>query len=431
VTATLRLLVYALALFVNGMLLASILPIVGKLVLPRLGGTPEVWTACAHVFGIATLVGYGYALLATRRSWLREMSAVHLVLVALPLALSLFRIGGPESLHNGAIELAPNANPAVAVVLLLGPAVAPIHLVLVANTLLLPRWFAETDGPGADDPYFLHAATGLGSLAGLLGYQFLVEPHFIMVTQTRWWTVGYGVMACLVLTCAILARQGRRTTEMPSALGNPTLVRCVRWMAWTALAVTLQFSALRRFTSYTPLPASYFVPLALYSLASAAAFGRIAAKLPSPTNRLAQILGTLVLVGIVFAVLVPGLSLPITVAVAIASGLLLWVPGWLALALLLPAILLHLALAASLVEMSPLVLGGCMVVLYFGLLVCFGGVARGRPSPQYLVEFFACLLVGEWLGQLLQLSLAHLGAYQETVEYAMVVGFALSRSRKS
>ena len=42
-----------------------------------------------------------------------------------------------------------------------------------ATAPLLQRWFARASGR---DPYFLYAASNLGSMVGLLGYPLLVEP---------------------------------------------------------------------------------------------------------------------------------------------------------------------------------------------------------------------------------------------------------------
>ena len=45
-----------------------------------------------------------------------------------------------------------------------------------ANAPLLQAWFARTGHPNARDPYFLYAASNLGSLIALLGYPFILEP---------------------------------------------------------------------------------------------------------------------------------------------------------------------------------------------------------------------------------------------------------------
>ena len=55
-------------LFVSAFLLFLVQPMVAKMVLPLLGGSPMVWNTCMVFFQIALLVGYAYAHGATK--WL-------------------------------------------------------------------------------------------------------------------------------------------------------------------------------------------------------------------------------------------------------------------------------------------------------------------------------------------------------------------------
>ena len=51
-------------------------------------------------------------------------------------------------------------------------------LAVSANAPLLQAWFARTGHPHGHDPYFLYAASNLGSLIALLAYPFMLEPAF-------------------------------------------------------------------------------------------------------------------------------------------------------------------------------------------------------------------------------------------------------------
>lgn len=58
---------YALALILSAALLFSVQPMVARMGLPILGGTPSVWNTCMVFFQTAVLGGYALAhLLATR-----------------------------------------------------------------------------------------------------------------------------------------------------------------------------------------------------------------------------------------------------------------------------------------------------------------------------------------------------------------------------
>ena len=48
---------------------------------------------------------------------------------------------------------------------------------------LLQRWYSWGDHRRSEDPYFLFAASNLGSFGGLLAYPFLIEPHLTLAQQ--------------------------------------------------------------------------------------------------------------------------------------------------------------------------------------------------------------------------------------------------------
>ena len=52
--------VYALTLFLSAFLLFMVQPLIGKLIVPLLGGFPAVWNTCMVFFQAVLLVGYAY-----------------------------------------------------------------------------------------------------------------------------------------------------------------------------------------------------------------------------------------------------------------------------------------------------------------------------------------------------------------------------------
>src|SRR5947209_4254491 len=105
---------FAVTLFVSAFLLFLVQPIVGKLILPRLGGTPQVWNTCMVFFQAALLAGYAYTHTVSTRLPLRRQLMIHGVLLFLPVALLLSRAFGSET-HNpfsvAAFLPPPGANP--------------------------------------------------------------------------------------------------------------------------------------------------------------------------------------------------------------------------------------------------------------------------------------------------------------------------------
>src|SRR6202035_1954894 len=75
---------FALTLFTSATLLFMVQPMIGKLILPLLGGTPEVWNTCMVFFQALLLAGYGYAHAST--TWLkpRQQAWVHLFVMLIP-----------------------------------------------------------------------------------------------------------------------------------------------------------------------------------------------------------------------------------------------------------------------------------------------------------------------------------------------------------
>src|SRR6516162_11431419 len=79
------LLVYTAAIFVSALLLFSVQPLFTKMVLPRLGGSPAVWSVAMVFFQSLLLAGYAYAHLLMQSRSRALPIAVHLVLLAVAL----------------------------------------------------------------------------------------------------------------------------------------------------------------------------------------------------------------------------------------------------------------------------------------------------------------------------------------------------------
>ena len=60
-------------------------------------------------------------------------------------------------------------------------------------------------GPSRSDPYFLYAASNLGSLLALLGYPLILEPFWGTRVHTALWLAGY-VLLLILVGCVRLGR---------------------------------------------------------------------------------------------------------------------------------------------------------------------------------------------------------------------------------
>src|ERR1700730_6952405 len=144
------------ALFLSSLLMFLVEPLVGKMVLPLLGGAPAVWNTCVMFFQMTLLAGYAFAHLASTRLRLRHQTIAYVGLLAIPLAVLPFDISGsrgPQADSDPSLWLLP---------VLVGAIGLPL-CVLSTTASVLQRWFSMLDGGAGRDPYFLYAASNLGS----------------------------------------------------------------------------------------------------------------------------------------------------------------------------------------------------------------------------------------------------------------------------
>jgi hypothetical protein len=235
----LPLLFFAITLFVSAFLLFLVQPIVGKMILPKLGGTPQVWNTCMVFFQTCLLAGYFYTHASSTFLNARKQVIVHCILLVIPLAFLL-----PFGPFGYIAEWTPleGGNPVFWTLWVLTVAVGVPFLVVATSAPLLQRWFGETGHPAARDPYFLYGASNLGSMLALLLYPVLVEPFFGLGTSTSFnlnsqswlWAASYIVLVFLVLGCGVMVflappkaglagAGGKAAEDRPSSITAPTV----------------------------------------------------------------------------------------------------------------------------------------------------------------------------------------------------------------
>ena len=258
------LIVYTAAIFTSALLLFSVQPLFTKMVLPRLGGSPAVWSVAMVFFQSLLLGGYAYAhYLMQVRSRIVPV-AVHLVLLVIAL-LTL-----PLSIANGWGE-PPTSGYAFWLLGLFAVSIGLPFFALAANNPLLQAWFVRTGHPNGPDPYFLYASSNIGSFLALLSYPVLLEPMFTLRTQNLIWTSLYGVLILLIAGCGVLLLRSPANvvveqndeTDAPA----PSWALRARWIFLAAvpsgllIAVTAHIS-----TDVAAAPLLWVLPLSLYLL---------------------------------------------------------------------------------------------------------------------------------------------------------------------
>src|SRR5262249_43065480 len=152
-----------ITLFLSAFLLFWCQPMVGKMMLPYLGGAAAVWTTCILFFQTMLLVGYVYAHLLGRLP-LRIQIVIHVLVLFVPLAFL------PVTLDTTTLDPAAFVHPTFALIRRLLGIVGVPFFVISTTAPLLQNWLSSTEDSAAKDPYFLYAASNAGSLIALLGY---------------------------------------------------------------------------------------------------------------------------------------------------------------------------------------------------------------------------------------------------------------------
>jgi hypothetical protein len=363
--------VFTASVFTSAFLLFLVQPLFGRMVLPRLGGSPAVWNACMLFFQAALLGGYLYAHLSSRVLRPRAQAGLHLALmavaaIALPIAL-------------GDREPPPGGGPVAWLLLTMAATVGPPFVVLAGTGPLLQRWFSFTGHRHASDPYPLYAASNLGSALALFAYPVLVEPRLRLADQSMAWSAGYLVLGVLILLSILRVRPG--AVAAVAEVDDAAPVTGEHRIGWVALAF-VPSSMLLGATAYlttdlVPIPLLWVLPLGLYLFSFTLAFAR--------------------------RPLIPH--------------------GWMLLAQPSLLCVTALMLLEGLVRRPTLGIALHLLALFVTAMVCHGELARRRPAVRHLTEFYLWIAVGGVMGGIFNVIVAP-QIFPRLWEYPMIVVLA-------
>ncbi len=373
---------FAGAMFASALLLFWVQPMFTKAVLPLLGGTPAVWNTALVFFQAALLMGYLYAHVSSRWLSVRSQAVLHLGLLAVAMLLVL-----PVRVPPG-WQPSPTGTPALDLLGLLSVSLGLPFVALSATAPLLQRWFSTMDAARSEDPYFLYAASNLGSMAALIGYPFVLEPRMGLAAQHSMWSVGYILVGFLIAGAARAAWRARRGRDVrgkpgtaPPAGPRPTLPVRARWVLLALAPSSLLLGVTTYITTdVAAVPLLWVLPLTLYLLTFVLAFSR---RSPLSHGRMLRTM--------------PHAALVLTVLLCVAAY------GRLP----LPFMLLHL------------------LVFFVLAMVCHGELARTRPPVDNLTEFYLWIALGGVLGGALNALVAPV-VFDTVAEYPLSLVLAVS-----
>lgn len=364
--------VYALTLLLSASLLFSVQPLFSRMILPLLGGTPQVWNTAMLFFQVVLLAGYGYAHLSSRFLSLRLQVAVQLAL------LGIFTLFLPLAIPAGWIPPATE-DPTLWQLSVMAAAVGGPFFVLAGSAPLFQHWFSRSGHKDAGNPYFLYGASNLGSMSALLAYPFIIEPLLNLQAQTHVWMMGYFALIMMVMLCGAFIWNARNS-PLAATEEDHTVVTWRQRGLWLLLAF-VPSSLMLGVTTYittdiASVPLLWIIPLSLY----VATFILVFARRQYIPRRVIMLVHGLLVIGLIPQLL--ELNIPLTLLVVF-----------------------HMAL------------------FFFSALACHTELAALRPSARHLTEFYLVMAVGGALGGFFNAIIAP-NFFIVPLEYGMALAVA-------
>ena len=373
---------FAATTLLGAFLVFQIQPVISKCVLPWFGGTPAVWTTCMLFFQLLLFGGYLYAHLL--RALLRPamQAVVHLLLLSA--AALMLPIEPADTWKPNGDEI-----PAIHLLWMLAAHVGLPYFVLSSTGPLIQAWLSYQEE--SDRVYRLYALSNAGSLGALLSYPFLVEPVLSVSAQSKMWSLmfcGFVLIQGMVAVSLFRFPKQNANDSLSSLRGRtaeglePTWGLRSTWVLLPALASTMLLVVTNHVCQdVAVIPFLWVLPLSLYLLSFIICFDSPQWYKPKWISALTLLL----IVAIQMKPVLPGATQLIA-------------------------------------EVS------CYMLMLLGVcLLCHGEVARLKPAPSFLTQFYLLLSAGGAIGGLIVAVLCPLVLNtQLELPFTLAVATALS-----
>lgn len=261
---------FSLTLFVSAALMFAVQPMAGRMLLPIIGGTPTGWIVTMAFFQVMLLAGYFLA-----HALSRLPAALHGFIFLVILAIGLIFL--PARIVP---DPTGNVPEAIGIFKMLAMTLALPFMAISATSSTLQRLFSASGHKEAKDPYFLYAASNLGSFVGLFAYPLLIEPLFGLRMQSYYWFYGYSMLIALIGLCLIVPpattaaykTQSRAVRDKTKPIDTVTKLK---WVLYAFVPSSLLMSvSVHITTDIFSAPMLWVLPLGLYLLTFVLAFAR-------------------------------------------------------------------------------------------------------------------------------------------------------------
>lgn len=261
--------IFSIALFTSAFLSFSVQPILGKMLLPMVGGAPASWIVAMAFFQLALLAGYGVSYYLGRFSpWVHAICLIGLYAAGfyyLPPVLPVIS----SDMQGAALSFAVTEA--------LFKTIFVPFLALTATTAALQRVFSATNDPTAKDPYYLFIASNAGSFFGLFVYPFILEPLTGIQWQTSIWKDIYiAAVALIILSCTFAWKFKNKESKAKKSTSSKTKIskkQIINWIILSFIPCSLSMGVTTLITTdIGGLPLFWVIPLGLYLLTFIFAF---------------------------------------------------------------------------------------------------------------------------------------------------------------
>lgn len=350
--------VFSGTLLLSAFLLFSVQPMFSKMVLPLLGGTPQVWNTAMLFFQACLLGGYAYAHIITRFLTPRVQVMIHVFLLIIFSTILPFSI--PQEWYPVAGQ-----DPAMWQLGIMAMVVGGPFFVVSGSAPLLQRWFSLSGHKDADNPYFLYGASNLGSMTALLSYPVLIEPGLELSLQSTTWMFGYFALIAFTFISGLMIWKQKNSDAVNSETQDDvvsdsaetiTANRRLKWIALSFVPSSLMLGVTTYLTTdIASMPLLWVIPFALYILTFIIVFARK-------------------------QILTQDISLKISGAAFVL-------------------IIMQMLVVRDLLMSYPLLMVALHILVFFAIaLTCHYDLAQSKPGPKYLTEFFFFMSLGGVLG---------------------------------
>lgn len=343
---------YALTLFMSASLMFILQPMFGKRLLPALGGAASVWNTCMVFYQTLLFIGYLYAHYLTRHLNPKQQICVHGALLLLSLLFIPIGIAQTEAPPT-------DSTPVFWLLSVLFGSIGLPFFILSTTSPLIQKWFSNLGHTQSRDPYFLSIASNSGSLLALLSYPLIFESQLGLSEQQHLWSIGFVLLLVLVLLCMAVYKQSRHDaapaySTTSHLLSKPSLIQQLHWLMLALVPSSLLIGTTHYLsTDIASVPLLWIIPLALYLLSFILVFSRYNDSLHPWISRLQP-----------------------------------WI---------VTPFLIYYFSDQKLADYS-LELALHLLVFFICIMFCHGELARRRPQPEYLTQYYLIMSLGGMLG---------------------------------